>query len=155
MAREAIPTWYFAVVVVRRGDQFLLVHERKHGQLWYFPAGRVEPGETLVAAAERETLEETGVPVRVEGILRVEHSPGPTYTRVRVVFVAAPVDNTPPKTAPDEESLEAAWVRLDELPHYPLRGDEVEEVFRYVQDGGAIYPVTLIQREGMPYRAVD
>ena len=42
MPREAIPTWFFAIVVVRRGDRFLLVHERKHGQLWYLPAGRVE-----------------------------------------------------------------------------------------------------------------
>lgn len=74
MAREPIPTWCFAVVVVRRGDRFLLVHERKHGQLWYLPAGRVEPGESFATAACRETLEEAGVPIRVTGLIRVEHS---------------------------------------------------------------------------------
>jgi phosphatase NudJ len=42
MSREPIPTWYFALVVVVSGDRFLRVHERKHGQLWYLPAGRVE-----------------------------------------------------------------------------------------------------------------
>ena len=41
MARTPIPTWCFAIVVVRRGDQFLLVQERSHGQPWYLPAGRV------------------------------------------------------------------------------------------------------------------
>ncbi len=107
MAR-AIPTWCFAVAVVRRGDQFLIVHERKHGQLWYLPAGRVEPGETFFAAACRETLEETGIPIRVVGVLRVEHSPGRTAARLRVVFLAEPIDDTPPKSVPDEESLEAA-----------------------------------------------
>jgi 8-oxo-dGTP pyrophosphatase MutT (NUDIX family) len=75
MPREPIPTWYFALVVVRLQHRFLLVHERKHGQNWYLPAGRVEPGESLVEAARRETLEESGVPVVIEGILRIEHTP--------------------------------------------------------------------------------
>src|SRR5262249_19177094 len=61
MPREPIPTWFFALVVVRKGNQFLVVHERKHGQLWYLPAGRAELGETLLEAARRETLEETGL----------------------------------------------------------------------------------------------
>lgn len=39
----------------------LLVHEARHGGGWYLPAGRVEMGETLVDAAVRETLEESGV----------------------------------------------------------------------------------------------
>src|SRR5207244_8580287 len=91
MPRDPIPTWFFALVVVRKGDRFLLVHERKHGQLWYLPAGRVEPGETLADGALRETLEETGVRVRLEGILRVEHSPSPNGARCRVFFTASPV----------------------------------------------------------------
>jgi 8-oxo-dGTP pyrophosphatase MutT (NUDIX family) len=152
MPRDPIPTWCFAVVVVRRGDQFLLVHERKHGQLWYLPAGRVEPGETFADAAWRETFEEAGVPVRMVGVLRVEHSPGVAGARIRVVFLAEPVDDTPPKSVPDDESLGAAWVRLDELAGYPLRGDEVRELFAYVANGGAVYPVSLLQPEGKPYR---
>ena len=155
MAREPIPTWYFAVVVVRRGDRFLIVHERKHGQLWYLPAGRVEAGETFVAAAIRETLEETGVPVRAVGVLRVEHSPGPIAARLRVVFLAEPVDDTPPKRVPDEESLGAAWVSLAQLAKYPLRGEEVEELFAYVMAGGPVYPVSVVQAEGMPYRVEE
>lgn len=147
--------WCFAVVVVRRGDQFLIVHERKHGQLWYLPAGRVEPGETFVAAAQRETLEETGVPVRVVGILRVEHSPRPTGARMRVVFLAEAVDDTPPKSVPDEESLGAAWVRLEQLADYSLRGDEVQELIGYVAAGGTVYPAGLLQPEGMPYLAAE
>jgi len=153
MAREAIPTWCFSVCVVRRGDRFLLVHERKHGQLWYVPAGRVEPGETFEDAARRETLEETGVPVRLVGILRVEHSPGPSGARMRVVYLAEPVDDTPPKSVPDDESLGAAWVSLEELRRYPLRGEEVRELMKYVEHGGPVYPLSLLQPEGMPYRA--
>jgi phosphatase NudJ len=152
MAREPIPAWCFALVVVRRGDHFLLVHERKHGQLWYLPAGRVEPGETFADAAVRETLEETGVPVRLAGVLRVEHTPSRFGARFRVVFLAEPVDDTPPKSVPDEESLGAAWVTLGDLAKYPLRGDEVRELFEYVATGGAVYPVSLLQAEGLPFQ---
>lgn len=151
MAREPIPTWCFAVVVVRRGDQFLLVHERKHGQLWYLPAGRVERGETFVAAACRETQEEAGLPIRVTGVIRVEHSPSSVGSRLRVVFLAEPTDETPPKSHPDEESLGAAWVRLDELNAYPLRGEEVRDLFAYVANGGFVAPPGFLQAEGMPY----
>jgi ADP-ribose pyrophosphatase YjhB (NUDIX family) len=57
MAREPIPTWYFALVVVRRGHRFLAVREVKHGQLWYLPAGGAEPGESLAEGARREVLD--------------------------------------------------------------------------------------------------
>ena len=139
------------MVVVRLRDRFLLVHERKHGQLWDLPAGRVEPGETLADGAIRETLEETGVPVRLEGVLRVEHSPSPTGTRCRVFFSASPLDDRPPRSTPDDESLGAAWVSLADLHHYPLRGEEVREIFSYVAAGGPSYPLSLLTVEGAPW----
>lgn len=151
MPREAIPTWCFSLVVVRLGHRFLLVHERKHGQLWYLPAGRVEPGETYAEAAHRETLEETGVPIVLDGILRFEHSPLPDGSaRCRVIFLGHPADDTPPRRTPDEESLGAAWVTLAELggPDYPLRGEEVRELFQHVAAGGAVYPLRILTQEG-------
>lgn len=150
--REPIPTWCFAVVVVQRGDEFLIIQEAKRGQNWYLPAGRVERGETFAAAACRETLEEGGIPIRFVGILRVEHSPEPAGTRLRVVFLAEPADNSPPKSTPDEESLRAEWVRLDDLDRYPLRGEEVRELISYVSKRGPVAPLSLLQAEGMPFR---
>lgn len=151
MPRDPIPTWFFALVVVRRDDRFLLIHESSHGQLWYLPAGRVEPGETMIDAARRETYEEGGIPIVIEGILRVEHTPTIHGARVRAIFVAGPADDTPPKSQPDQESLEAKWIRLDELADYPLRGDEVRQLFEYVARGATIYPLSLLTYEGQPY----
>ena len=150
MARSAIPTWFFVLVVVRRGDRFLVVHELKHGQLWYLPAGRVEPGETLVAAAHRETMEETGVPIELEGILRVEHTPMADGARVRVIFLARPADATPPRSEPNDETLGAAYVTLAELDRLALRGDEVRELFAYVARGAHVAPMALLAYEGAP-----
>ena len=153
MARDAIQTWFIVLVVVRLGRRFLLVHERKHGQGFYLPAGRVEPGETLIEAAKRETMEEAGIPIELEHIIRVEHSPQPGgWARVRVIFAARPLDDRPPKSIPDEESLGAGWFTLEELDRLPLRGSEVKEIFSHVANGGALYPLDLLTHEGDSYR---
>jgi len=152
MAREPIPTWCFALVVVRKGDRFLLIQESKYGEPWYLPGGRVESGESFTDAAVRETLEEAGIPVRVTGVIRIEHSPSPAGARMRILFLAEPTDDTPPKSEPDDESLRAAWVSLDELGAYRLRGAEVAALFAYVAAGGPVYPPELLQPEGAPYR---
>jgi phosphatase NudJ len=148
MAREPIPTWYFALVIVRKGDRFLVVHEAKHGQRWYFPAGRVEPGETFVEAAHRETFEESGVPIVLDGILKIQHTPTEFGTRVRILFLAHPADDTPPRTTANEHSLEARWVTLDELDDLPLRGPEVKAVFEWVTRGAAVAGIDLLGSEG-------
>ena len=135
------------VVVVRKADKYLLVHERKHGQTWYLPAGRVEPGETLPDAALRETEEETGVAIALDGIIRVEHRLIPDAARVRVIFTGHAVDDRPPKSAADAHSLEARWVTLDEAAQLPLRGDDVLHWLKYVATGQPIYPTTVLGDE--------
>ena len=149
MGGSAIPTWCFSLVVVKRGHRFLVVRERKHQQLWYLPAGRVELGETFAEAGVRETLEEAGVPITIEGVLRIEHSPGYDGSRLRVLFVARPSDDTPPKSQPDSESLEARWVSLEELAELPLRSPAVRELFQAVARGMPVAPLQLLGQEGV------
>jgi 8-oxo-dGTP pyrophosphatase MutT (NUDIX family) len=147
MSREAIPTYFFALVVVRKGDRFLVVHEAKHGQRWYLPAGRAEPGETLADAAIRETLEEAGVPIVLEGLLKLQHTPYRDSARVRALFLAHPADDTPPKGHPDEHSLEARWLTIDELSRLPLRGPELLDIFKWVASGAPVYPLDIFGKE--------
>ena len=66
MAREPIPTFCFSLVVVQLGRRYLVVREASRGNLWYLPAGRVEPGETFQEAAIREAYEEAGIEVKFE-----------------------------------------------------------------------------------------
>ena len=144
MSRAPIPTWYFALVVVRRGHRFLLTQEQKYGSTWSIPGGRVEPGESLVDAATREVLEETGVPVRIDGILRIEHARTETTARMRVLFTGTPIDDTPPKTVADAESLCAAWLTMDEIRGRKLRGAELRALLESVEAGRQVFPLDLL-----------
>lgn len=146
VARSPLPTWYFALVVVRKGHRFLLTQERKYGSSWSIPGGRVELGESLAEAAVREVFEETGVPVRLDGVLRVEHTPG-DGARLRILFTGSPIDDTEPKTMADDESLGAAWLTLDEIRQRPLRGAELCALLESIEGGRAVYPLDLLGHE--------
>lgn len=58
--------------VVADGDRYLMVEEEIAGRLAYNqPAGHLDDGESLAAAAVRETLEETGWTVELQHLLGV------------------------------------------------------------------------------------
>ena len=52
--------------VIERDGRFLLCQRpehKRHGMLWEFPGGKLEEGETLFQAAQRELLEELALEV--------------------------------------------------------------------------------------------
>ena len=58
--------------VLKRLNKFLFVRERIEGRTVYNqPAGHLEKNETLIEAAKRETLEETGWEIEVTGFLGI------------------------------------------------------------------------------------
>ncbi len=151
MSREPIPSFFFVLSVVRKDNRFLLVHERKHGQRWYFPAGRVEAGECFVSAAERETFEEAAVRIAVDGLIRIEQNPFAARMRMRLIFSARPVGDDTPKAIADRHSLKAGWFTIEEMACLPLRGSEVHEICSFVVRGGTIAPLTVLDFEGATF----
>ena len=70
-----------ATVVPQQG-RFLMVQEKSGESLVYNqPAGHVEVGEGLIAAAVRETFEETGWRVRVECLIGIYSHVHKVYSR--------------------------------------------------------------------------
>jgi 8-oxo-dGTP pyrophosphatase MutT (NUDIX family) len=147
-ARHKIPSTFFVFVVVEHEGHVLLVRERKHGQLWYAPAGGLEAGETIAEAAVRETREEAGIEVQPFGILRVEQQwyPAPEGGLSgwwRFVVSARPVGSLEPKRLADEHSLEARWIRPEDIPSLPLRHREVIDLVRLAREAhGALASIS-------------
>ena len=83
-----------AAVILRDGR--VLVQTRPSGAhyegYWEFPGGKLEAGEAAAACAARECLEELGVVVHVERVLRVVRWSYPART-VDVTFVTCQLDD--------------------------------------------------------------
>jgi phosphatase NudJ len=87
------------------------------------------------------------VPARLDGVLRVEHSHGEGSARIRVIFIGSPLDDTVPRTTPDDESLGAAYLTLEEIRERPLRGAELRVLLETVADGCQVFPLDLLGAE--------
>ena len=62
-------------VIVEENQRILMVNEIDNGIIgWNQPAGHVEPGESLLDAARRETLEETQYQVRLTALVGIYQS---------------------------------------------------------------------------------
>jgi 8-oxo-dGTP diphosphatase len=95
--------------VIRRGDRVLLCRRpahKRHGGLWEFPGGKVETGETLLEAAQRELAEELELHATSVGELLFEcRDPGSAFL---IQFVTVTATGEPRPTEHDE----VLWVSL-------------------------------------------
>lgn len=147
MARIPVQAFLFVLIVVRRGDRFLLVQEATTDRgTWFLPAGGVLPGEGLVEAAIRETREEAGVDVKPVALLWMEdethlYQPGDLWAgRWRFILRAEMVDESQ-QPGPTDDSLDAGWFTLEEIAALPLRSPEVIWVCNAVAKGHPELPL--------------
>jgi 8-oxo-dGTP diphosphatase len=103
-----------AVAVVRRGGKFLLQKRPAGSHLagsWEFPGGRVERGETPLAAARREAAEEASLAIGDAVLFHVEeHAYADRTVRVHF-FLASDAGGEPDAPSPRE----LRWASLDEI----------------------------------------
>jgi 8-oxo-dGTP pyrophosphatase MutT (NUDIX family) len=134
------------LVVVPHEGRYLVVEELDG--TFFLPAGKVEPGENLIAAAVRETAEEAGVLIGLRGLLGFDHEWSESRVRLRFVFVGYLGLNTPPKRRPDAHSRGAAWVTKDELTRMPLRHREVLHWIERYEAATALLPCAAYEPIG-------
>jgi 8-oxo-dGTP diphosphatase len=105
-----------AGILVEQDEKVLLVRRvnEPFKGLWTLPAGFVDADEDPARAAERECLEETGLSVKVTGILDIrwgrEHPRGADF----VIFYRGQV--TSGTLQPGDDAEEAVWFERSNLP---------------------------------------
>lgn len=114
-----------AAVLIEQAGRVLLV--RRAGEpfrgLWTLPAGFINGGEDPAEAAARECLEETGLSVRVNGLLDIisgrEHPRGADF----IIVYRAEVTGGELKA--DDDADAAEWFGREELPPLAFRATQI------------------------------
>lgn len=115
-----------AAAVILRGNEVLLIR-RAHPprqDIWTFPGGAVEVGETAREACAREVLEETGLSVSVGPVVEAVDVMQPDGERWRyhytiLDFLAEVAAGSEPARAASD-AREVRWARVDALEAYDL-----------------------------------
>ncbi len=101
--------------VIEQDGKYLLVQEAQakcRGQ-WNLPAGHLDPGESVFAAAKREVYEESGLEVELTGICQIGNRILETDTWVSVIFTTKVIGGEI-KIDPSE-ILDVKWFSYEEI----------------------------------------
>ena len=108
-------------IVVESQGKFLIVEEIPRGSAkvtFNQPAGHLEADETLIAAAQRELLEETGLTLELDQLIGVYQYFTPGKQFIRFTFqasIATPVPITPI----DPQIIAGHWLTLEQIRKCP------------------------------------
>lgn len=106
------------VVVLDQGRLLVVRRGREPGKgLWAVPGGKVDAGESLRAAAARETLEETGLVVEVGDVAWVGEAIGDGHHIVLIDFFAAVAGG---ELEAADDAVDVAWMPIDHPGDMPL-----------------------------------
>jgi len=134
--------------IAEKDGRFLLIEERANGSLVLNqPAGHLEPGESLVEAAVRETREESAWRFNAQamvGVYRWQH-PHKDATFLRICF-CGPVDDYQPDQPLDDGILRTLWLTPDEVRQQAerLRSPMVLQGIQDYIDGHR-YPLEMLR----------
>ncbi|MFD1259518.1 NUDIX hydrolase [Entomomonas asaccharolytica] len=141
-----LPHVTVATIVEDKG-RFLMVEEIKNNRkVLNQPAGHLERNETLLAAALRETLEETAWDVELTGVIGVYLFTGDNgISYQRICFAANPLKHYPDQPL-DDGIVGTVWLTRDELmaqrDHWrnPMILNCIDDYL-----AGHIYPLSVIR----------
>ena len=127
-----VELWMPAITAVVVRDEQVLLVQRADNHAWTLVTGILEPGEEPAVGAARETLEETGVTVRVDRLAsvssnhRVTHTNGDLAVYLDLTFACTWVSGE--AHVADDESIDVRWWPLDDLPQLgPTQVERLEE----------------------------
>jgi 8-oxo-dGTP pyrophosphatase MutT (NUDIX family) len=132
--------------IIERNGRFLVVEETDgvHPErVFNQPAGHVDPGETMLEAVVRETMEETGLVFTPEAFLGIYHlkaKNGRDY--LRAAFCGSVPEGVEPKPQ-DSVILACHWLTRDEIAARPRSSVVLACLDHYLE--GVRHPLSIVQ----------
>lgn len=149
MARPPLrPLTTVGALLVSPSGRVLLIHTHKWRGLWGVPGGKIEYGETIAAALEREVQEETGLSVAeirwapVQEAVNSDEFYQPSHM-ILLNFVARCGSEA---VTLNEEADAFAWLTLEEALGYPLNTPTRQLLDYYQQHGFTGEPLSCQPR---------
>ncbi|HMN12153.1 MAG TPA: NUDIX domain-containing protein [Bellilinea sp.] len=112
-------------VLIEQEGKFLLVRRGNEPKLgfWSFPAGFLDAGETPENGAMRESLEETGLTVELDGLHCIVSGREHTHGADLVIVYRGHVVGG--ELVPGDDATEAGYFGINELPPLAFRATRV------------------------------
>lgn len=129
------------VAVTNEAGELLLIRRTDNGN-WALPGGAIDLGESIPAAAIRETLEETGILCEITGIVGTYSDPnhvilytsnGEVRQEFSLVLRGRAVSGDP---TPSSESSEVRWVPQPEVLDYEMHPSMRLRISHYLEGQG-------------------
>lgn len=140
------PNVTVATVIEQKGKYLLVEEQTTHGILFNQPAGHLEPNESIVNGAIRETLEETGYTFTPQWLLGIYrwHSLLNDTTYLRFAFSGTVVCHDPDRKL-DEGIVRAVWFNTNEI-YELVRLHRSPLVIKCIEDhlAGKHYPLEIL-----------
>jgi ADP-ribose pyrophosphatase YjhB (NUDIX family) len=127
--------------VLDKDGRVLLIRRTDNG-LWAIPGGAQDIGEYIADTVVRETKEESGIDVKVTGVVGIYSNPnhvmaysdGEVRQQFSICFRATHLGGQP---TPSNESSEVRWVprqELDQLPIHPSIRLRIDHGYRHASE---------------------
>jgi len=139
---EGRPTVAVGCFVFNAATELLMIQRGKEPGLglWTIPGGRVEFGESLATACQREVKEETGIDVKIGDMVTVFEPVFGDYHYVIIDYLGTPVPGTSLIPESGDDASDARWVAIDQLSELPLTSNllpVVNQALEVANRGGA------------------
>ncbi len=130
------------VVVVNDAGDVLMIR-RSDNDNWAVPGGAIDMGESMVRAAVRETLEETGIECQITGLVGIYTDPkhvilytsnGEVRQEFSIVLTGVAIGG---QATPSSESSEVRWVPRSDVERCQMDRSMRLRIEHYLAGRGA------------------
>lgn len=130
--------------IIEKNNKIAFVQESKESVYgkWNLPAGRLEPNESCIDGAKRESKEELELDVEPEYIVGIYINEGEKSDISLIIIVKSSLKNNS-KLKPDKNHvLDGKWIPIDEINKHDLRSEYIQHAIQDYKNGDS-YPLNL------------